>query len=190
MRIEIDQTMARLGMSSQRPPMQIENHDADMTIDQELQGNMTMSSTDGQLDIDQTAAFADADIKSILVRNEEYAARANQNVMAYVAKTAQEGRQLQAIEQERNVIADLAREKGMLPVQETGYGTVPTGTEKVRISYTPGEQQIDFDWPDPVIDVQPNPPEIDIPRWETSVYLEQQNSIQFRAVGGAVDMRR
>ncbi|PRO65662.1 DUF6470 family protein [Alkalicoccus urumqiensis] len=185
--VHIHQQPAKIGMTHERPPMQITQRPADLDIQQELQGTLEMSTTDPVLRIDQSAAFADADVKSILVRNEEHANRANQNVLSYIAKVVQDGDALRSIENGGNPIAALAEGRGLIEPRQVTYAAVPSGTEKVRIDFTPSELTIRSDWPDPQINVQVNEPEITIPRWELSIYQQQKNQISFEAVGGSVD---
>ena len=189
-RIQIQTTRAETGLQSQRPPMSIQQPNADIQIDNSLSGRFRMTQDYAEIAIDQTEAFADADVKSILRRNDEWSARAMQQAMTYTAKVARQGEQLKKIENPGEVIPQLARQDGERVPKDYNYAQVPSSTDKVRFSYTPGDMRIDLDWPDANIRVQRNEPIINIPRWETNVYLEQRNSIQFQAVGGHVNMLR
>ncbi|ADH98549.1 DUF6470 family protein [Salisediminibacterium selenitireducens] len=189
-RIQIQTTRAETALQSHRPPMSIQQPKADMQIDNSLSGRFRMTQEYAEISIDQTEAFADADVKSILRRNDEWTSRAMQQAMTYTAKVARQGEQLKKIENPGDVIPQLARQNGERPPKSYNYGQVPSSTDKVRVSYAPGDIRIDLDWPDANIRVQRNDPVINIPRWETNVYLQQRNSIQFQAVGGHVNMLR
>lgn len=188
-KIQISQTAAQIGMQSHKPQMSIQQRSADMSIHQDLHNNLSMQTTDAELHIDQSAAFADADVKSILRRNEEFASKANQNVMQYVAKVARDGEQMKKIENPGDVIAQLAVGRGLQPERQFELGSVPSGMEKVRINHVPAELSIHFDWPAVEIDVQRHVPQSDIPRWEINTYLAQKNQIQFSVAGGNVNQQ-
>lgn len=189
-RIAIQTTQAKTGLESQRPPMSIRQQNADMQIDNPLTGNFRMSQEFVEITIDQTEAFADADVKSIFRRNDEWAQRAMQQALQYAAKTARQGEQLKKIENPGEVIPELARQNGERAPKEYNYAAVPSSTDKVRFGYQPGDVRVDVHWPDANIRVQRNEPEINIPRWEQNVYLQQRKSIQFDVTGGNVNTVR
>ncbi|SDO37362.1 DUF6470 family protein [Alkalicoccus daliensis] len=186
-KIQISQTNAKIGMQSHKPQMSIQQRSADMKIHQDLHNNLSMQTTDAEIHIDQSAAFADADVKNILRRNEEFADKANQNVMEYVAKVARDGEQMKRIENPGEVIPRLAEGRGLQPERQFDLRNIPTGMDKVRISHVPAELSIHFDWPAVEIDVQKHQPVSDIPRWEINTYLAQKNQIQFSVAGSSIN---
>ncbi|PYZ92786.1 hypothetical protein CR194_14125 [Salipaludibacillus keqinensis] len=185
-RINISTTQAQTGIQSQRPPMSIHQPQADMHIDQEF-GSIRISTTASQLFIDQTEAFADADLKGPLRRSDEFAARSMQNVMQYIAKTTQQGDQMKKIEHGTNAIASIAKQNGERPTKQINYGTVPEHMGKVSIDYRPSDISIQADRSEPTIRVHKNDPQIHIPRWESNVYLQQKNHIDFSVSGGSIN---
>lgn len=186
-RINIQSQDAVIGMQQQRPPLSIKQRPADMQIDQNLGNSLSISTTASKLFIDQTEAFADAGLKSPMRRVEEFAARAQQNISQYVAKTAQQGETLKKIEHGTNAIPRLAEQNGTRAPKQYNVAMVPEHMGKVRINFQPSEVRIQSDWQKPSIQFQKNDPEIHIPRWETNVYVQQKNAIQFDVIGGSVN---
>ncbi|WP_280769573.1 DUF6470 family protein [Salipaludibacillus daqingensis] len=187
-RLDISTVQAQIGLQQQRPPMSIHQPSGDLYIDQELVGSFRISTTASKLFIDQTEAFADADLKGPMRRVDEFAARARQNVMQYVAKTIQQGEQLKKIEHGSNAIASIAKQNSELfPERQYNIGMVPEHMGKVSFDYRPSEVSMQFDWPEPTIRFQRNDPQINIPRWETNVYLQQKNQIDFSVIGGSIN---
>lgn len=183
-RIEIHTVRAETGIQTERPPMSIRQRPADIEIDQDLVGTFRISTTASKLYIDQSEAFADADLKGPLRRNREMVQKAHENVMEYIAKTARQGERLKRIEHGGNALAEIAREKGERKQFSYNIANVPKNAFRVKFHYVPSEVHVDIDWPDPEIRVKTNEPEIHIPRWRANVYLKQKNSIHFSVVQG------
>lgn len=186
-RIEVSTVQARTGLQNQRPPMSIQQPSADLQIDQELNGSFQISTTASKLFIDQTEAFADADLKGPLRRSDEFASRSKQNAMQYVSKTIQQGEQLKKIENGGNAIASLAKQNIERAKKEYNLAMVPEHMGKVSFDYRPSEVSVQADWAKPNIQVDKNEPQINIPRWETNAYLQQKNQINFSVTGGSIN---
>ncbi|SES30230.1 DUF6470 family protein [Salipaludibacillus aurantiacus] len=186
-RLHISSVQAQTGIRQQRPPMSIQQPNADLHINQDLSGTLHISTTASRLFIDQSEAFADADLKGPLRRVKEYGAQSQQKVRQYVAKVTREGEQLKKIEHGTNALASIAKQNGERPPKDYNYGVVPEHMGKVTFKYQPSDLSIQSDWADPDIRITPNKPDISIPRWETEVYLQQKNNIQFSVTGGSVN---
>jgi len=186
-RINISTVRAQTSLQSQRPLMRIHQPNADLQIDQELNGHFQISTTASKLFIDQTEAFADADLKGPMRRVDEFAARSKQNVLQYVAKTIQQGEQLKKIENGGNAIASLAQQNGERAPKQYNVAMVPEHMGKVSFDYRPSEVSVQVNWGEPNIRVQKNDPQISIPRWETNAYLQQKNQIDFSVIGGSIN---
>src|SRR5690554_5244976 len=185
--IQIHTERAHIGIQQQRPPMSIRQRPADLEINQELVGSFRLSKTASKLFIDQSEAFADADRKGPLRRSREAVTKAHQNVMKYIARTAQQGERLKKIEHGGNAIAEIARQKGTREEFSFNYGTVPKNAFRVKFDFVPSELKVDVDWPEPNIRVRRNEPDIHIPKWQTNAYLKQKNSIHFSVAGGTIN---
>lgn len=186
-RLDISTVQAQTGLQNQRHQMSIKQPNADIQIDQELNGTFRISTTASKLLIDQTEAFADADLKGPMRRVDEFAARSRQNAMQYVAKKIQQGEQLKKIENGGNAIASLAKQNSERAPKQYNVAMVPEHMGKVSFNLQPSEVSIKVDWPEPSIRVQRNDPQITIPRWETNAYLQQKNNINFSVTGGSIN---
>lgn len=75
-RLLMEQTYAKLQMSTTPSKQEVEQPRAELEI-QQPRAVMNITRTPSKLTIDQTEAFADMDIKSIFRRSEEWAAEGN-----------------------------------------------------------------------------------------------------------------
>ncbi|SDH64209.1 DUF6470 family protein [Alteribacillus bidgolensis] len=96
--VEITTTNAELGIKSSRPPFEISQPPADTEINQNLTDTVEISTKAAKVNIDQSEAFADANLISPLQKTKQFAQKANQTATEYTAKKAREGEQLKAIE--------------------------------------------------------------------------------------------
>ncbi len=185
--IHIQSQNAEVGLSQTRPNMNIRQHPAVMQIDQELAGTLSISKTASKLYIDQTEAFADANLKSPLRMSSEWSGKGEQAVMNYITKTARDGEQLKKIETGAKVLPQLAKQNGERQPKEVNVGFVPENAFKVTFDFEPLQITVESEWPDPNIEFHVKPPDIQIPKWETDVYLQQKEAISFQATN--VDKR-
>ncbi|WP_062050211.1 DUF6470 family protein [Bacillus sp. JCM 19034] len=185
--LHIDQTLAQTGLRSVQPPMQIKQHQADLQISQEHTNLVEISTTARRLYIDQTEAFADANLKTPLRLSNEFYQRIRGTVMNYVAKTAREGEQLKKIENGNHAITHIAAQRGSRPQKQANIAYMPNSMSKVSFDYQPSEVHIRARKSEANIHVTPQKPEIDIPKWGVDIYLQQKNQIAFQAVGTNVD---
>jgi hypothetical protein len=187
--VQIATQRAITGISHQRPQISIRQRPADMEISQELNGSFRISTTASKLFIDQTEAFADANLKSPLRFASESSASSKQSVSQYIAKTARQGEQLKKIEHGANAIPAIAKQNGERPEVQVSLVSIPKDAFRVDFNYVPSEVKVDVNWPDPTIQIRKNDPEIHVPKWETNVYLQQKNSISITSVGAHVNMQ-
>ncbi|UTR16070.1 DUF6470 family protein [Salipaludibacillus sp. LMS25] len=183
--IAISTVQAKTGLQQSRPSISVRQPGPDMTIDQNVAGKLRISTTASQLFIDQTEAFADADVKSPLRRGKENAAKGKQKVMQFIAETMRHGEQLKKIESNSNTLASVAKQRSERAPKSYQFAAVPEHMGKVKIDYTPSKLKFDADLPHVNIHVKRHNPEIYVPRWETSVYLEQKNNIHFSVIPGS-----
>lgn len=186
-RLQIDSTPVKLGLETHQPPMEMAQRDADVRIATDLHGAFHIEHYDPQLSIDQSAAFADADLKGPLQRTAEHAARARQSALQFVAETARHGEMLKRIEDGVEAIPEIAREKGTRAPKEANYAQVPSGTEKVQIDIEPGGVDFHVARAEAQIDVETHEVELSIPRWETNTYVEQKNQLHISVAGSHVN---
>lgn len=180
--LEHSSTRAYIGLNIARPHLGIRQQQADLQIRQEHVNNIKLEITHGELRIDQSEAFADADLKGILRRNNEFIQKAKQNGLEYVAKVAQEGDRLMRIEHGFGKIQEVAANKGELKYYETNIALVPKPFH-VKIDYTPGTVKVRAGEPALQINATPHKPDIQFNKWQADTYIRQKNSLKFHAVG-------
>lgn len=184
--LNIQKTDAYIGLHLQRPGLQIRQRNADLQILQDPVG-MEMRTSKPKLSIDQTEAFADANLKTPLRLANDFWAKTESVVSQYVAKTALEGEQLKSIENGTGVIQRIAKQRSERPIPEINIGYMPRSMNRVRFDYRPSEVTIHAPFKEAEISVTRRAPQIEIPKWQTDVYVRQKNQISFEAVGVNVD---
>ncbi|MEB1806670.1 MAG: DUF6470 family protein [Bacillaceae bacterium] len=185
-RIDITTTRGEIGRQSDRSPMQIRQRPADLQIQQQHTDNLQISKRATKLLIDQTAAFADANLKGPMKRVEESAQKGKQKVMGYIQKKVQEGDQMMKIENGNGAIAQISASNSQLQTYNFNYGAIPKPLS-VKFNYDPGETNITINQDTINVQVNKNAPQITIPKWQSNAYLKQKNSITFQAVGTQIN---
>lgn len=181
--LEISQTHGQIGLKSSKPFLKIQQQPADLQIRQQHGDNIKISKKAAQLFIDQTEAFADANIKGPLRRATEYAQGTKQKLLQYLAKTAQQGEQLMKIENGFGKIPQIAAENSKLFTKEFGMGWTPQSANRIKMSFQPAELDFSVSRSEPNISVTPRPVQIQAQPWQTDVYIKQKNNLAIRAVG-------
>lgn len=187
--LQIQQSDARIGLSSNRPGPQIKQQAADMQIQQNHNNLIEISTTASQMHIDQTEAFADANLKSPLRVANETAAKALQQVSKYVAKTAQQGDQLMKIEKGTGAFAQIAKANSERAPKQANIGYMPKTADRVTFQFQPAQVNTQARENETDITVNRRAPQIEMPKWQSDVYIRQKNQISFQAVvGGQVNL--
>lgn len=189
--LQMSSVHGKIGLQQQRPPMQIKQPSADLTIKQEHVDHFKISKRPAKLTIDQTEAFADANLKGPLRSSNEFIAKTKQKVAQYISKTVQQGDQLQKIENGGGSakLAHISKANAEIFTQRSfGYGTMPRNAFQVKFHYQPSEISLNITSSMPDIQVRKNDPNISIPKWQTNAYVEQKNNLTIQAVGLQVNM--
>jgi hypothetical protein len=176
-RLRMQSTQAILGIEKSNSSIQIQQPHARMEL-QQPKATIEMNRTPPKLNIDQTQAWADMNLKSILRRNEETAQEGYQAWMKYLAKTAQEGSELMKIENGGGVIAAQAKRNAQLPKHEFGLGFIPSPFS-VKFNYQPGNVQVTPHTYDVVSNIKAKKPIIHYQPGSVNYHLQQKNSLQF-----------
>ncbi|TFD95789.1 DUF6470 family protein [Jeotgalibacillus sp. R-1-5s-1] len=180
-------TNARTGINYNQPVMNIKQPKATLDIKQP-KADMTISTTPSKLLIDQTEAFAAMDRLDPLRRAKEYVDKIMAEYPELVKKRARQGDQMMRIENGGGAIAAIAKENGTPPMKQMVMGFIPKTPFDVKIDYQPSEVNIDVRRNAPVINSSVNRPQIDIPRWSASIYMEQMPSIDFDYLGKNINL--
>ncbi|WP_100405457.1 DUF6470 family protein [Bacillus solitudinis] len=184
--LDIQSNDAYIGLRSQRPGPQIRQHQADLQIRQQ-HSSIEISTTASKLYIDQTEAFADANLKSPLRMANEFWAKSESHVAQHIAKRSQQGEMMKKIENGFGAFAQIAKANSEKPMKQVVLGSMPKSAFHVKFDYQPAEVKVHAPTKQPEITVNRRDPDIQIPKWQTETYVRQKNSISFQAVGMAVN---
>lgn len=185
--LDIQSTDAYIGLRSERPGLRIRQQSADLQIRQEHTGLIEISRTASKLFIDQTEAFADANLKTSLRMASEFVTRGASEAAKYVAKTAQQGDQMMRIENGYGAFARIAKVNSERKPLETALGYMPKSAFRVSFDYQPSKLSIRAPFKEAEITVNRRAPQVEIPKWQTEAYMRQKNQISFQAVGAVVN---
>ncbi len=188
--LQISSAHGQIGMNHHRPHIEIQQHDADLTIKQEHVATLQISQKAAKLSIDQTEAFADANLKGPLRSSNEFITKAKQNIMQYISKKSREGDQLMGIENGGEMIPRVAAQNSQLfPPVEVNMVQMPRPFQ-VKIHFEPNDLEIRVHKIEPDINVTKREPTIQHRPWQVNTYMRQKESITFEAVGVQVNQQR
>jgi hypothetical protein len=178
--LRIDQSFAELGLKQQQATMQIRQPMAELSLKQPM-AELKIHISESKLEIDQTEAFADANLKSPLRMANEWVSKAKQKAMQNVAQKVQEGNRLMKIEhQNESIIPQIAKEKSMDPPKPFKLGYMPSSPFHVKFNYTPSDVQVDAKVSKAVVKANTKEPIIHFNQGDLSVYLRQKASIRMK----------
>lgn len=184
--LHIQSTHGKIGLQSQRPHIQIQQHHAEFSIHQEHVDTLKISTRAGKMFIDQTEAFADANLKGGLRSSKEFLAKTNQKVSQYIQKKAHEGNQFMRIERSGGggaVIARIATQNSELyPERQAALTQMPRPFQ-VKFQFEPTQVNIQARRSEPNIHVNKREPTIQLPKWQVDAYVRQKNEINIQVVG-------
>ncbi len=145
--IRMQSTPAQLAIQSSPARIEIDQPQAQMDLRQPG-AVMTMEKTMPRLTIDQTQAWEDMNLKSVMRSIEEAAGEGYGAWMQYLASSSQDGDELMSIEHGGGAIAAQADRNSQSPTYEFNIGYVPSPFS-VKINYQPGDVRINVQ-PQPV----------------------------------------
>ncbi|KHF39623.1 DUF6470 family protein [Halalkalibacter okhensis] len=186
--LQIQQTSTLTGLRSHRPELQIRQQSPDLHINQDHHGLVEISTTAGRMYIDQTEAFADANLVPALRQNQEYLASGNKKAAQFIARTVQQGDQMMQIENGTGALARISKVNSETPEKQATLGYMPRSMDRVKFQYQPSDVSIRVN-PKPVdIQIDRKEVQVDIPKWQTDTYIRQKNQISFQVVGSKVNL--
>ncbi|MCM3602653.1 DUF6470 family protein [Robertmurraya korlensis] len=174
--IRIQTTPAQIEITTQKGQMLIEQPPGELQIEQP-QATVNITRIPGKLTIDQTQARADVDLKSIRKRIEEAAQMGKQDLLAGIARRAQEGEELMKIENGFGAISSISRRSSDGPKKEFNIGWIPRAGS-VKIEYDPGKLEVDAKSNKPIINYVMNKPNLTYTPSEVIVGLRQYADIK------------
>jgi hypothetical protein len=174
--IRIQSTPTKIEMSTTKGELSIEQPKGDLQIEQP-KANMNITRIPGKLTIDQTQARADVDLKSVRRRIEEAAQLGKQDLLAGIARRAQEGEELMKIENGFGAIASIAKRNSEGPKKEFNIGFIPKAGS-VKISYDPGKVEVNATPNMPIIKYAINKPIINFYPGKVNIDLKEYASLK------------
>lgn len=180
LKLQIDQSFAKIGMSQQQAKVEIRQPKAELKLSQS-QPAVEMNISSSKLEIDQSEAFADANLKSAMQSVNEWASKGKQHALQSITKAVQEGRRLMAIENGKDsAIPQLAKENSQDTPKQFGLGYMPSSPLLVKFHYTPSDIKIDVKSNNATVDAKINQPVVQFKQGDVQTYLRQKASIYFQ----------
>lgn len=170
--IRIQTTPAKLGLTINNAKHTYRQQKADQRIEQPT-ADVSIKQKPPKLSIDQTKAWQNIGLKSVMVRSKEYANHAKQKGLENIATMAQEGDELMRIEKGGNPIPSQA--KRMID-KLWEFNIEPGGRpvyDLVDISVEAGGANIDINQNRPILQATRRDPEFQYERGQVSTQMEQ-----------------
>ncbi|MFC0272213.1 DUF6470 family protein [Metabacillus herbersteinensis] len=174
--IRLESTTAQIGIKTNNARVEIQQPKAGLSI-QQPKAELTIETIPSILTIDQTEAWADMDLKHISRRIEEAAGQGRKDLLAGIARRAQEGEELMKIEDGGNPIPQQAKRKSEKPMYEFNIGFIPSAGS-VKINYQPAKVNVDVQNNKPKIEVEINKPILDYHPGNVDIQLERRNDLK------------
>lgn len=188
-RLELHNTFAQLGVQKKNASIEIKQPKAELNYNQP-QPSMEIHKSASKLEIDQTEAFADANLKHPFRNIKEWTERAKQKILQSLAEKANEGDRLMKIEdRSESVIPEIAKQKSETPPKQFNIGFMPSSTDKVKFTYQPSEIKIKMNTEPIKFNVKTHGPIIKYHPGDFNIYLKQKASLKIQAVGATLDQQ-
>ncbi|MDZ5471954.1 DUF6470 family protein [Bacillus sp. 31A1R] len=186
--LQITKTMMKIGINQSRGHIELRQPMAEIEYNQP-QPEVKMTKTKSKLEIDQSEAFADANLKNPFRVIKEWASEAKKRVLLDIAKEISQGNRMMTIEhQDKSIIPQLAKEDSQPAPKQFNIGFMPETAEKVHFKYTPSKITMDVDLENFKLKAKINKPQINFQRGHVSIYTKQKASIDIQAIGINMDI--
>jgi hypothetical protein len=189
--LEMHQTFGKISIRTQNARQEIRQPQADVLIRQSP-AEMHVDRRSAKLRMDQSTAWHNLDLKSAAVRIQEAAEAGTQAVLDGISRHAHEAEELLHIEKNkgRNIIADQAAAHAKMAVIGTHYNTGNTpASEAVHIQVVPDQLRISWQTRPPEISARIRAPEVTYHPGEVRLAMQQDPSLDIRAVGLYIDQK-
>jgi hypothetical protein len=177
--------MPQVRLQSQQAKISLQTTDAKLSIQQpeaeqiirQPDAEITMRTTPSKLTIDQTQAWNDMDLKSVMKRIDDFAKLGKKSYLEGIARTVQEGKELMQIEKGGNPIASQAKRIAERNLKDFAIGWIPSNFS-VKVDYQPSELDINVEVNAPEIKNTPHQPEYQYQRGQVDVGIAQYQSLK------------
>lgn len=174
--IRMESQFAQIGMRQSVGKQELHQPKAELSIEQP-KAELSIQTSRAQLTIDQTKAFEDANLMSIIKRMEIFAQEGKSAILEGMQRKAQQGSELMKIENGGNSIANQAVVNGHDQMKTLGLTYIPSQFS-VTTHYEPGHIQIEAQANQPNIDVQINQVEHHYDRGSVEVFMERYEQLE------------
>lgn len=183
--LRMQQTYAQIGLKTIKPVQEIEQPPADLSIKQ-VPAKMNIDRKPSHLEINQDQAWNELGFKNLGQLTSDHADYSKQEGLEAIARIAQEGDQLAAIERKGDPITSIAAQKANPEPADFNIAFIPS-YGSVQIQFTPAELKIDWNLGKPEIDATLHEPIHRYTPGRTEVYLRQMQQLQIEVIGGNLD---
>lgn len=170
--IRLQSQKAQIELQTTPATQTIEQPQADMYIEQP-HPELVIQTTPGRLNIDQTQAWHEMDIKSVLKRVEEFANKGYQDWLEGIARVASEGDEMMQIENGQDAIVAQATRILEGEIYDTNITWIPSPFS-VKINYQPANLNLQWNTHKPNINVQTHKPSTSYQPGEVNARLKQK----------------
>ncbi len=168
--IKMESQFAKIGIKQNPAQIELTQGKADVSIEQP-KAEMSIQAPKGKLTIDQSQAWEEMNLMSTKRLNEKYAAEGLRAASEGTERRAEEGAGLIDIHKNVDMFAEQAYQKNNT-LKPLGFKYIPSPFA-VKISYEPGDVQIDVQENKPIIDAQVIKPELTYYRGNVTITMEQ-----------------
>ena len=182
--IQIEQYPAKVALNFNRGDISLEQNKAEFSLEQPA-AILNINISEPQLEIDNYPSRYDIGYKNYIDFTNEHTEKAQNKVLNYISRRAQQGDRLMDIHEEGHSIVDLAVEE--------------SSTEKVEVSWEykrlpnivveEGRVDTNYQAREPQLNTNPNPPEININDSRVEVYIEQYPRLEINYTGELLDTK-
>lgn len=185
--IRLQSTFIKLDLNIEKPIQDIQQPQADVSIKQ-IPAEMEIDHTPSKLEMDSYEARADLDLKSSRRRSEDAAQEGYQALLEGIARMSQQGDMMMRIQDNKNAIADIARENGTNPICDFNIAFLPR-PGSFKMSYDPGSLKINWNTHKPEIEVKPQKAITNYTPGKVSGYIDTWNSLKIDYTGITIDQK-
>jgi len=182
--IQIRQEYAKLGIDADIGMQDIKQPTATFELTTE-RPKLDIHSEKGTLYIDSSKAWDALGHGPALETMSRIYSRAHEVVMQGIAKIVEDGNRMAAIQNGRNAIADIAKEKGAEFFEFEFMGDA--SVNNVDMHYEPGKLDIKVEEGKVSLNTHPNPPEINYTRGKLDIYMMQYPKVEI--IPPQIDMK-
>ncbi|HLQ97068.1 MAG TPA: DUF6470 family protein [Candidatus Dormibacteraeota bacterium] len=169
--IQMQSQMGQIEISQTRGKQEITQPKAEPSIKQPS-AEMEIGTTPSRLTIDQTKAWEDMNLMSVLRSSEKFAEEGATAIQEGTARRAEQGRQMMEIEHQEQIFVNQAISNSKRPSKNLNIAFIPSSFA-VKIDYKPSQVHIDVQRNDPIIDAIPHYPEHHYNPGEVSIKMAQ-----------------